>query len=194
MNRPHAFAGLIAALLAFHAGGAAAQVYKWVDERGRVNYSSQLPADPKTADKVAVVEDRVSVYTPDPALLREVAAERQRASQPAPERRDNTPPAVAMIGGTTPAPSATAEPLVYDYPYIVGGGFRPHRPLPLHKVPQVRLPAGATAGNTVGLYSIIPGSSSPVPGTWSPVAPQPAPRPRWEEPRPMPHGGQGWRR
>ena len=170
MNRPHAFAGLVAALLAFHAGSTAAQVYKWVDERGRVTYSNQLPVDPKTAEKVAAVEDRVSVYTPDPALVREMAANRQLASQPATDKRENTPPAVVMIGTSSPALSVASEPLVYDYPYVVGGGFRPQRPL--HKVPQVRLPPGATAGNTVGLYSIIPGSSAPVPGTWSPVAPQ----------------------
>lgn len=187
MKRPHVFAGLLASLFAFHTGAAAAQLYKWVDERGVVNYSNQLPADPKAAEKVAAVEDRVSVYTPDPALVREMAAERRRVSQPAAARQENTPPAVAMIGTPAPAPSIASEPQVFDYPYGVVGGFRPHRPL--HKVPQVRLPAGATAGNTVGLYSIIPGSSAPVPGTWSPVAPPPP-----SHHRPVPFKRYSWER
>jgi len=195
MNRPHAYAALAAALLAFNAGNAAAQLYKWTDERGRVTYSNQLPVDAKAAQKTTVVEDRVSVYSPDAALLRAVETDRLNANRAATDRRD-PPPAVAMLGTPSAAPADAAGPQVYDYPYVVGGGFyRPQRPL--HKVPQVRLPAGATAGNTVGLYSIIPGSSAPVPGTWSPVAPQPAPKSRWDEPRPMPHGGyggQGWRR
>ncbi len=193
LNRSLAWPAL-AALLAFNAGSAAAQLYKWTDERGRVTYSNQLPVDAKAAQKTTVVEDRVSVYSPDAALLRAVETDRQHANRPATDRRDNPPPAVAMLGTPAPAPSYAIEPQVYDYPYVVGGGgyFRPQRPM--HKIPQVKLSAGATAGNTVGLYSIIPGSSAPVPGTWSPVAPQPSPKSRWDEPRPMPHGGQGWRR
>jgi hypothetical protein len=96
---------------------------------------------------------------------------------------------VAMLGSPAPAPSATYESAVYDYPYVVNGGFGRNRPL--HKVPQVKLPPGATAGNTVGLYSIIPGSSAPVPGTWSPVAPQPAAH-RPQHPRPSPRSS--WER
>ncbi len=185
----------LAALLAFHAGTAAAQVYKWVDERGRVTYSNQLPADGKTAEKAKAIEDRVSVYSPDPALLRAVENNRQRTIQAALEKPEAWQPAVAAIGGPAPALPSTPDSTLTDYPYWTGGGYWGHRPLrPLHKVPQVKLPPGATAGNTVGLYSIIPGSSSTVPGTWSPLAPQSAPRPRWDEPRPMPHGGYGWRR
>jgi len=190
MSRSHELAVLAAALLALQAGSAGAQLYKWTDERGRVTYSNQLPVDAKAAQKTTVVEDRVSVYSPDAALLRAVETDRERASRPAAERP--AAPAVAMLGTPAPAPTDAIEPQIFDYPYVVGGGYyRPHRPM--HKLPQVKLPAGATAGNTVGLYSIIPGSSSPVPGTWSPVAPQPAPKYRWDEPRPVPHGG-GWRR
>ncbi len=189
MKRLHAFAGLTIALLAFHAGSAAAQVYKWTDERGRVTYSNQLPADGKTAEKAKAVEDRVSVYTPDTALTREIAANRQRASRPAVE--PPAAPAVAMLGTPSPLPSDAVEPLVYDYPYVVGGGgyWRHRPPRPLHKIPQVKLPPGAIAGNTVGLYSIIPGSSAPVPGTWSPIAPQPPSRHR-----PVPFKRHSWQR
>ena len=162
-------AGLVAAFLAFSAGTAtAAQLYKWVDERGVVNYSNQLPADPKSAKNVKEVEDRVSVYTPDPALVREVALFGQRASETAYER-PAAPPAVVMLG--TPSPSPTMDYAAYgdDYPYWyggggwVGGGFRPYRPHPSHPISYARLP----------------------PGTWSPtVAQLPQNRPQLSSPRP----------
>ena len=175
MNRSHAFAGLLASILAFPAGTtASAQVYKWVDERGQVNYSNQLPADPKLAARAAAVEDRVSVYTPDPVLVSEIEANRQRIRQAAAEKPEAWRPAVVMLGTPAPAPSIAYEAYAVDYPYWFGGGYYPHRPRSMHTIPQVKLPPGAIAGNTVGLYSIMPGSSSPVPGTWSPTAPQPA--------------------
>ena len=59
------------------AAPAHAQVYRWVDERGAINYSNQLPVNPETASKLAIVEDRVSVYTPDAALLRAIEADRR---------------------------------------------------------------------------------------------------------------------
>ena len=181
MNRPHAIAALIAALLALSAGTAsAAQLYKWVDERGVVNYSNQLPVDPKSAKNVKEVEDRVSVYTPDPALVREIAAFRQRINQAAYDIPEPRQPAVAMLGTPSPSPTMVYGAYTDDYPYWNGGGwggggFRPYRPHPSHPISQVRLPPGAIAGNTVGLYSIMPGNSYPVPSSWSPVAPQLAP-------------------
>jgi len=46
---------------------ARAETYKWVDERGVTTYSNTPPAA-----KAQVVGDRISVYTADPALNREV--------------------------------------------------------------------------------------------------------------------------
>jgi hypothetical protein len=159
-NRTSAWATLAAALLALHAGSAAAQLYKWTDERGRVTYSNQLPVDAKTADKAKTVEDRVSVYTPDPALTREMAADRRRAAEPAIERP--AAPAVAMLGAPGPAPTDAIEPQVFDYPYVVGGGgYRWHRPPPMHKLPQIQLRPGAIAGNMVE-NGLIPGSTAPL--------------------------------
>ena len=69
---------MLAALPVLLAGGTAhAQLYKWVDESGVVTYSNQLPVNPGAAKKVEVVADRVSVYTPDPALKGAIEAERQ---------------------------------------------------------------------------------------------------------------------
>ena len=70
---------------------ARAQMYKWVDERGVTNYSSELPADPKATKKLAQVENKISVYTPDAAFMDAVKAlqlQRKKAlSEPEPERQ-----------------------------------------------------------------------------------------------------------
>ncbi len=52
---------------------ALAQVYKWVDDRGVVNYSSQPPADRKSA-RLDPNSVSVSTYAPDEKLTRTVQA------------------------------------------------------------------------------------------------------------------------
>ncbi len=52
-----------------------AQMYKWVDERGVVSYSNSPPPSAGKTSKVSVVEDRVSVYTPDELISRAMADE-----------------------------------------------------------------------------------------------------------------------
>ena len=58
-------------LLAAAVGPAHAQIYKWVDEAGKTHYSDTAPMDGK---KPGTVTDRISVYTPAPALLARAAA------------------------------------------------------------------------------------------------------------------------
>jgi hypothetical protein len=50
------------------ASAAHAETYKWVDERGVVNYSNTPP--PAAAKKATQIADRVSTYEPDPATQR----------------------------------------------------------------------------------------------------------------------------
>jgi len=171
MNRSHVFAGLLVSILAFPAGTtASAQVYKWVDERGQVNYSNQLPADPKLAGRAATVEDRVSVYTPDPALVSEIEANRKRNKEAA-GKPEAWRPAVAMLGAPAPALLTAYEPPVVEYPYWVGGGFhQSHRPRPNKH--QTNLQPGAIAGTIVGMNGFIPGSTVSVPGTTPPTTQQ----------------------
>jgi hypothetical protein len=163
INRLHVLAGLVAALAALPAATAfSAQLYKWVDERGVVNYSNQPPADPQAAAKVATVEDRLSVYTPDPSLVRDIEAERQRMSRAASEKPEPRQPAVALLG----APPAVAPPAYESYPVaypyeVFYGGFRPHRQ---RRVPQIQLPPGAIAGAMLGTDLLIPGATTPIPG------------------------------
>ena len=112
MKRYRTLFGLATVLAAsLPAAAAAAQVYKWVDERGVLNYSNQLPVNLGAASKPVIVEDRVSVYTPDPALVQAIAALRRGGGaaariaelerQLAAERQARQVAAVA----TTPRPS-----------------------------------------------------------------------------------------
>ncbi len=78
---------VLAAILA--TAPASAQLYKWVDGHGVTNYSNQPPADPKAAKKLGLVENTISVYTPDKPLTDAVAAlQQQRLNSLAERVRD----------------------------------------------------------------------------------------------------------
>jgi hypothetical protein len=174
MKFRNGIAGLVAFPLILAAGSAvSAQLYKWVDERGVVTYSNQMPADAKTAGKVTAVADRVSVYTPDAALVRDIEADK-RARRAAAEQPAAYQPAVAALSPPAPAPAApvVSESYAMDYPYWVASG--PHRQRPLHPVPQIKLAPGAIAGAMLGTDLLIPGSTSPVPGIRTSALVEPA--------------------
>jgi hypothetical protein len=95
-----------------------AETYKWVDERGVTNYSSSPPANVKRAKKVQVVEERLSIYTPDPALSRAIQVRPPPMSAPTPY----TP-----AGAYAPQQYAVATQAMYDdYPYA---GYFPYMPV-----------------------------------------------------------------
>ena len=147
-----------------------AQLYKWVDERGVTNYSNQPPADPGAAKNLGPVEGNLSVYSPDPALTRAVAAQRQEGynrglaervdyleRQLEAERlaRQYAAPAVPV---SVPCPSGDCYGSYYPAG-IAGGGFFPvgHKH---NRLIPAQLPLGATAGNVVGMSGYIPGQSA----------------------------------
>jgi hypothetical protein len=66
-------------ILAVVAAPAAAETYKWVDAKGVVTYSDSPP--PSMATKTKVVEERISVIPPDPALGPAIAAMQARAER-----------------------------------------------------------------------------------------------------------------
>src|SRR5438876_739492 len=45
-----------------------AETYKWLDANGQTHYSSAPPPAGQSAKSVKTVEDRISVYPPDPTL------------------------------------------------------------------------------------------------------------------------------
>lgn len=73
-----------ALILALAALPAQAEVYKWVDAKGQVNYSNAPP--PSVAGKAQTVEDRISVMGMDPAVR--AAAERRFAARERQEELD----------------------------------------------------------------------------------------------------------
>lgn len=56
---------LLAATAALVSAQARAEIYKWVDRNGRVHYSDALPG--KDA-RVIAIQDRLSLYSPEPAV------------------------------------------------------------------------------------------------------------------------------
>jgi hypothetical protein len=154
-----------------------AQVYKWTDDKGVVNYSNTPPADAKGKKGVSVVEDRVSVYSADPALVQATQNARDRRGQPPPSAPVDRRPAAAP-----PPPVAAADPCLNgNDPACYGGiydnsGVFAGRRRPPHLV-QPQLPVGATAGNVNAGTGFTPGLSTQAPlGAQPPVVQRPAPQ------------------
>jgi hypothetical protein len=143
------FARIVAALLsgfvatALHASP---QVYKWVDAKGVVNYSSTPP--PEAATAVKAVGERISIVGADPSVARAAAAMRERETRRAEseerewQRRQNALLTQQQAGAAPycafgPDCGLSYYPEIY-YPYFapaygyrVGGGrlsgrWRPH--------------------------------------------------------------------
>ena len=164
--------------LAAAAPVAGAQVYKWTDDKGVVNYSNTPPAEAKGKKGVSVVEDRVSVYTADPAVLQATQNARERRGIPAP------PPAAVASRGPAPPPPAPAPPVssvdpclygfdpvncvgIYDGSAVFAGRRRPPR------LNQPQLPPGAIAGNVNAGTGFTPGLSTQAGlGAQPPVVPR----------------------
>jgi hypothetical protein len=159
--RPHKFI----ALAILFATPAAAELYKWVDGRGGTHYSDRPPIELTAAAKVETVKNRVSVYSPDKALLQAVEAARLKKSQPeapiesyrgpAPYAAPMHAPPLAAYQSCMLADCAIASGVQYPYPSNVV--YPVHR-RPPHLV-QAVLPPGAIAG-TINSNGAIPGNSA----------------------------------
>ena len=115
-----------------------AQMYKWVDEKGVVNYSTTPPAG-KAKAKV-VEEDQISVVPTDPDLERQGEAlrkrEERRAKQEEAESQRRRQQAAAQPS-YTPPPPAPEYPYTDEWWYGGGYGYYPpvHRPVrPTHPI------------------------------------------------------------
>lgn len=163
----------------------AAELYKWVDERGVTNYSTEAPPKGRTAKKLELGEERFSVYTPDPQLTQAVEAERLKRSRPAPSASvaPPPPPPVAQL----PLQQLSPEPRMSSYdPCLIPGSpdcaayvydssplfYGRRRPAPTLVQPQ--LPQGAIAGNVNNMSGTTPGLSGV-----TPPAPAAAPSPSY---------------
>ena len=166
--RKSIFQAALSALALLLASGsvAGAELYKWVDENGVVNYSNTPP--PKTAKgkPPTIVEDTVSVYTPDQAVIDEIERKKQKGTQappPAPAAVAPQPPRAAST--LAPPPVVSYDPcanpndrncagVIYDSSPVFHGRRRPLPPLV-----QPQLPPGTIAGQGAGEGAYIPGQS-----------------------------------
>jgi hypothetical protein len=149
-----------------------AQIYKWVDEHGVTNYSNQQPTDPKTPQRVELVESNISIYTPDQSLLQAVEAFRIRSNEiglkaAAPEASPSNQYATPVY---VPVPVASDPCGGYREAYCneFYTGYYPYAPVVGHRllgrrhkrIPPIRLKPGTIAGQVVGMRGYIPGNSA----------------------------------
>jgi len=162
-------------LIAFVAAAAMppghAQIYKWVDARGVVNYSNQPPSDRGVADRFETVEKRISVYTPDANLMRAVEDARRGIGWIEDIATTGYPHTAAPRAQQYAAPATTAgtpdscagSRAIYCY-----SGHYPHfydgAPVLLRRqpgqIPQIQLTPGTTAGHVAGTEGFIAGNSA----------------------------------
>ncbi len=120
---------LAAAVLLALALPAQAQVYKWVDAQGRVNYGNAPP--PSAAGSAQTVEEKLSVMGIDPAVR--AYAERHFAARAAADERDwqLRQQAMSLQYASAPAYDSSYYPDYYGPGYYYGGAYypRPGRPI-----------------------------------------------------------------
>lgn len=168
------FAPLAACLLA-SAPVTAGELYKWVDDKGVVNYSNEPPPKTKNGKPPTIVEDRISVYTPEESVTEAIKRNKESRAKPAAPPRE--PARAATIAPPPPPPPAVAydpcavpnnpncQPAVlYDGPPVFHGRRRPQQPLV-----QPQLPPGAIAGQIAGPNAYIAGQSGAAPPALPPV-------------------------
>ena len=108
---------LVPLMVALAAVPAWAEVYKWVDDSGTVNYSNLPPANPAVAKKTQLVPDKVSVISPDPAVVRAMQAgqsTRDRALAEKVDRLERQLDAERHARQAAGAAAAQAEQAAYD--------------------------------------------------------------------------------
>jgi hypothetical protein len=170
---------IVVFLAALAASAAHAQIYKWVDERGVVNYSNQPPSDRGVADRFETVEKGISVYMPDANLMRAVKDARRGIGwiedtattgyphTAAPRAQQYAAPATTV--GTPDSCAGSRAIYCYSghYPHFYDGA-----PVLLHRqprqIPQIQLTPGTTAGHVAGTEGHIPGNSAAASGRFPP--------------------------
>lgn len=151
--------------------GLGAQIYKWVDASGVTNYSNHRPAGSADGGQVAVVKNRVSVYSPDKGLTQAVDAFRmrsnamaiERASPPVPVQQYSVPvyvPAPVAYDPCTAYRDAHCNEFYTGYYPNVPGFGRYGQKRWRKKIPQVHIRPGTIAGQVVGANGYIPGNSA----------------------------------
>lgn len=162
-----------AALLACGLAGAA-ELYRWVDDQGVVNYSNTPPARSRAREAPVVVDNRLSIYTPDRPLAEALERERERRARPAPAASFTAEGANAPRAPTAPPPPGAGpydpclhatDPACHTHLYDGSPVFGGRRRAPALVQPQI--PPGTIAGQATQSGGYIAGQSASAP----PVAP-----------------------
>ncbi|MFL6566376.1 MAG: DUF4124 domain-containing protein [Burkholderiales bacterium] len=98
-----------------------AQTYKWLDEKGVVNYSNTQP--PSAAKKIQPVVDRISTYGPDPSLQRAIAYGPSPYELMAQQEWLQRQRLMATVQYQQAAYASYANDYAYGYPYYYGPVF-----------------------------------------------------------------------
>jgi hypothetical protein len=164
------FAGVV--MLAGTTPGVGAELYKWVDERGITNYSNEPPPKGTNAKAVTLPEDRLSVYTPEESVTREIERAKERFARPReplpnaprmaePDRRVLVPPPPPPPGYDPCANPGdlNCQASLYDRSPV----FQGRRSPPVLVQPQ--LPPGTIAGQATLGGGTVPGLSASAPSS-----------------------------
>jgi hypothetical protein len=116
-------AATLAAMVLCASNAAFAEIYKWVDQNGVVNYSSSPPPNGRTTR--VITEEKVSTIEAAPLSAAEVEALNERIAG---RRRAGDATAVAPTGGSGGVGSIpTVEPIVEQRVYYPGYVNQPPR-------------------------------------------------------------------
>ncbi len=176
------FIRLVATLTAFLvAVPAFPQVYKWVDENGMTNYSGKPPVSVKKGTQLSTVAEKITVYTPDKALVQAMQARAQGTDSVLSDRIDRLErQLVAERQARQYAAAAQASTTHAAYERCLAerrvdcdnyGGYPPYGPIvlalsrgqPRPFIPTVPL-TGITAGNVAVAIATARGSVNFTPG------------------------------
>ena len=102
--RAGALGSALGLLIAATAGAAAATVYRWVDDQGRVHYSQGVP--PQYRDRALPVGVAAAEATAEPASEARQRAHDNQAAAAAGDTARSAPPAGAAGGAAAPRPAA----------------------------------------------------------------------------------------
>jgi hypothetical protein len=163
----------VSAIAGLFVSANAAELYRWIDERGVTNYSNEPPPKGASAKDVRTVEDRLSVYTPEKSAPVASPPAQQTRSASVTREPEPEPRASAAARSAAPAydPCITSAneivcygPAPYDASPVFSGRYR--RP----RLVQPELRPGAIAGNVTGSGGYIAGQSANAPPAVSPRA------------------------
>lgn len=111
-----------------------ADIYRWIDDRGVVNYASTRPGSVKQVEKLTDETSRLSTVPGVPG--EQLQRERERLLEARVRRLEQEAEDLRRARALPPPVTYTA-PLAYDYTYSIGYGY-PYYGVPVYHRPRFR--------------------------------------------------------